>query len=530
MNANRLGTIKLAVSATALLLGACSNMSGLAGGEQAGRNVLVVADPQLHNVHGLSLKQMAPWADFVSGVAIRPPELNLLAPLVLDHALTDGLKSNPDVLLVLGDLGNIGCSGEIEQFQKILHERPGPLPPVIMAHGNHDTYLMGTLNSYVPADEAPNWKPARMEKSPTPTDESWWDLPTVDTPMQKTGWRDGCYQPGTTSAPMNKSRWLAKYLASLAQWGAVVETPAAGATDGPSTPIRVQATPGTALGKMGYVAEGVWHRPAFGDKAPSKASFTPTYSSYIVQRFDLDKTSTLVIDTSVCLNAGANAAFPITNAGMWGCIGLEQFGTIERMVAQVPADHKLVVASHFPIKWLGPLETLRLVRFLGKRGNWTYLSAHSHDAHSDKRIARGREINMGSTTDWPMEWNIVHYPGGAGVPAAAPVRLGRVQEIGYIHPVDFDDRFEVCRHLAAAEKLAKLDPAVPIKEWMSPSTPADCRIATRADWHTHSSRLAEHVARIHARYRENKDGYRDRVLAIAAAASEAESHEFSLIK
>lgn len=52
--------------------------------------LFLLADPQVHNVHGAALKQMFPIADFASKVAIRPAEVNLLAPLVLRHALETG--------------------------------------------------------------------------------------------------------------------------------------------------------------------------------------------------------------------------------------------------------------------------------------------------------------------------------------------------------------------------------------------------------------------------------------------------------
>jgi 3',5'-cyclic AMP phosphodiesterase CpdA len=514
-----------ATVAAALLLGACA--SGGAAQDPGQHTLLVVADPQLHNIHGLSLKQMAPAADFVSGVAIRPPELNILAPLVFDQALQKGLKNDPDVLLVLGDVANIGCSGEVEQFYGVVQGQAGRLPPVIMAHGNHDTYLMGTLNTYFPMDDAEGWKPATMQASAVPTDESWWDQPGPTTSLAKPGWRDGCYHPGTASAPMNKSRWLAKYMASLERWGAVARP---GSAAGTAVPLTIEATPGSALAGLNYRAEGMWHRPAFRAR-PSESDFNAAYRSYIVQRFDLGKTSTVVIDTSVCENA-RSITMPVTNAGTWACIGAEQLDTIARMVREVPPDHRLVLASHFPIRGLalGVVEHLALLKVLNERGSWTYLSAHTHDGKTDKKHSRGHEINMGSTTDWPMEWNLVRYPAGPARPWADTFLNPNPGRIAYVRARDLDDRFEVCRHLAAAEKLAKLDLAAPLTSWQSPPADVQCKVASRKDWVEQSRRLDEQIGEIHRRYREDKNGYRDRLLAIAAAASEAESHTFSLIK
>ena len=49
--------------------------------------------------------------------------------------------------------------------------------PVLMAHGNHDSYLMGTVNSYVPGRDVGGWRPEAMASADLPVDESWWGAP-----------------------------------------------------------------------------------------------------------------------------------------------------------------------------------------------------------------------------------------------------------------------------------------------------------------------------------------------------------------
>ncbi|WP_312710512.1 hypothetical protein, partial [Stenotrophomonas sp.] len=70
----------------AAALAACSASALGAEETTSATQVFFLADPQIHNVYGAALKQMFPVSNWVSGVAIRPPEVNLLAPLVLRHS------------------------------------------------------------------------------------------------------------------------------------------------------------------------------------------------------------------------------------------------------------------------------------------------------------------------------------------------------------------------------------------------------------------------------------------------------------
>src|SRR3954466_12076428 len=121
--------LRALVGALALYLGACGSTAPLKdlppAGENAERPVLFIADPQFHNMYGVGLRQMLPLADFFARVAIRPPELNLLAPYAFANLLSQAEKANGGVMplvVVLGDATNIACSGEFDDFVKVMNE------------------------------------------------------------------------------------------------------------------------------------------------------------------------------------------------------------------------------------------------------------------------------------------------------------------------------------------------------------------------------------------------------------------------
>lgn len=100
----------------------------------------------------------------------------------------------------------------------------------LMAHGNHDSYLMGTVNSYGPVMKNVAIPHAMLDPDVVlPVDEGWWELtaePVVkSTSLKYRNWRDACYKPDTLErppgTPMNKVRWLARYAESLKPHGLI---------------------------------------------------------------------------------------------------------------------------------------------------------------------------------------------------------------------------------------------------------------------------------------------------------------------
>ena len=500
-------------------------------GTQKDIGLFFLADPQGHNVYGSALKQMFPIADFASKVAIRPAEMNLLAPLVLRHALETGSTAQAGrnkVVVVLGDGTNIGCSGEAEVFDDEFKRMPGLVR--LMAHGNHDSYLMGTVNSYGPVKSSEAIPHAMLDAGTVlPVDEGWWK-PT-DEPVVKSrnlmyrNWRDACYKPGTPSrspgTPMNKVRWLARYAESLSAHG-LIQFPA-GTT--PSGGLRYVGStePLKPLAALNYRSLGVWYRPEVGDDAPVDG-YRRTWNSFLVQVVDVSNTHTLVlIDTSVCANARGGISMWKSNAGTNSCIGKEQLLVIDELLRKVPDWRHVVFAGHFPIKMLdnNDRDELRHLMERSSPSGWTYISGHTHDASSPYVETGGLDMNIGSTTDWPMESHTIRFsPTSSRITGIDSFVLGK-SHLPLPYRVEWDwagEYSELCRHIGPARALADVEPDVYDAEWVSPKmTKMEC-IEVQKNWERHARDLSDAQARISARF-SNESDYRSFILRLAAGAS-----------
>lgn len=521
--------VMLKATAAAVLFG-----SQVAAAEQPEVPLLFLADPQVHNAYGTSLKQMFPVSDWVAKVAIRPPEVNLLAPLTLRHALAkgqDALAGSGRLAVVLGDGTNIGCSGEADAFDaEFANARPGLVR--LMAHGNHDSYMMGTINSYGP--KGPNtWTPGRMMTADLPVDEAWWN-PTGS--PERTGtsalgrnWMDACYRPAVgegaaAGTPMNKVRWLARYASSLAPHGLVQAN--VGTADHEGLVFSGQGAPGSVLAAMNYRSRGVWFRPR--PETPTRGEdYARSWNSFVVQAVDFGERHTLVlIDTSVCQNARGGVRFLTSNAGTHACIGKAQFKAIEELMDGVDADRHVVFAGHFPIKDLKRRERRRLAAIMRNHSpsGWTYVSGHTHAALSETAYSGGVDRNIGSTTDWPMESHVFRFDAASAqvVSRSSTVLKDDVVPLDYSLSWDLAGRYsELCRHLPAARALAGARPAVYGTPWVSPVMDEEVCRDIQAKWADNAAALIGHQATISARFDEDPQ-YRDFILRLAVGASRFE--------
>lgn len=503
-------------------------------GPDDGVPIFFLADSQIHNVYGTSLKQMFPAADRVSRVAIRPPEVNLLAPLTLRHALDRADRNaagDAGVVVVLGDGTNIGCSGEADEFDAEF-ARLQPRVIRLMAHGNHDTYMMGTVNSYVPTASTA-LSPLQMTTSALPVDEAWWhhrQAPAeAGTSMIGRNWLDACFAPnstnGTPSTPMNKVRWLARYAASLAPFGLVEKA------DGPSGDAAVaysqSALPGSPLARLNYRGRGVFYRPSLGT-GRNDQDYARSWNSFLVQAIDISPNHTLVlIDTSVRPVARGGLPFAWTNAGTRSRIGEEQFEVLRELLSNIPSERSVIVGGHFPLKALARRERKALIQMLRARpaGLWAYVSGHTHDHLTTTEYPGGVDVNIGSTTDWPMESHVVRFD--AQSPALLrvdqQVLSSAVAPLDYTYTWDLAGRYsELCRHIGAARELAAAQRGVFQRAWASPTMDPEKCEAVQKDWNASAAELARYRAEISRRFDDELD-YRDFVLRVAAGASRFEA-------
>lgn len=266
---------------------------------KSSESILFVADPQIHNVYAMSLLQMNKVSDVFIEVAVRPPELNILAPLIFEELVEkNNKKNNPNAMIVLGDITNIACSGESRTFYKALNKSRKKNIPTLIAHGNHDSYMMGTTNYYFPWTSHSNenhsknkeWKKyteaSRYSSSNIPIDENWWPDSNISTKAE-TNWNHACYQPNGDSTPMNKSRWLAQYFEFLSKQGLNKNT-IKGSKTNDEFLLTFDINANSILGKNNYKIDGYYSKPKFGGTT-AESVFTSVYNSFIVQSIDINK-------------------------------------------------------------------------------------------------------------------------------------------------------------------------------------------------------------------------------------------------
>ena len=489
--------------------------------------VLFLADPQIHNVHGGDVKQTMGAADWFSDVAQRHPEMNLLAPYALEGIIQDGLRAPAtapaDFMVILGDATNAACTGEFARFTKAVdHVRGGKF--LLMAHGNHDSFLMGTINYWQSRlDEA---DVSGFAGEALPVDKTWWKPATGP---GASGWKPLCFESAQAqSVPIHKVQWMAKYLDTLKPGAIGLTLMAQENVTGEFRPFSGKGAPGSLLERLDFKVEGAWIRPEL-----SEHGLLRTYASYLVQAIDVGSAHRLfIIDTSACDVFDAPLVRkPIRywgqNAGMRGCLGARQLETIKSMLAQNQDGRKPIFAGHFPLEDISSGDLRELVGIMEKASGkeWTYLSAHTHKKQSVLVTpSGGKEINMGSTTDWPMSAYQVRF----GQAVTAHRIAGAEPGMDYAAPVSFNSGSELCRHLDAANMLAQWKADRPPAVYRSPGTRQSYRECSRnigAQENSSEAKLQLATAKIAENMKE--EGYRKQMMGLMAAASLHESRTFS---
>lgn len=504
---------------------------------------VVVADPQIHNVYGSSLKQMFGVSDIASKVAVRPPELNILAKYAFESLITKSLEvgSKADVAFVLGDATNVACSGEYDSFYEAISSATTN-SVWLMAHGNHDSYLMGTTNGYTLHDDIAskqhnNYWPPIVSSNGLPTDSSWWN--ETENPAGEMNWRDACLQP-SESTPMNKIRWMAKYIKHLANNGVTVESYSKEEHE-KYNEYRVKSRLDSSIADRPYLLIGEWFEPTFIEKngtvrLPSESLLLKPYGSYFVQAYSIDdKTVMVLLDTSVCINARAGKYFYKENAGTHACIGDSQLEDIKNVI-QAPnfAKMNFIFAGHGTLDELSKDEREKLITLFESAGNsnkWTYISAHTHFPINDRKFNSGIEINIGSTTDWPMEAHKLYFDNTSKAITQRHTQYideslfkldsnyTNIKYKSYSKPW-FGEFFGLCRHINTAKALMEHKPG---NVYKSPKPNYQC--VEESNWVSQSDLLNQYLNKIDNNMANLE--YRNEMFRIMAVASREEALSFS---
>lgn len=516
----------------AVLAAACVGAPAVA----AEPSLLFMADAQIHNVAGGQVKQTWSISDWFSGVAQRHPEMNLLSAYALQDAIRRGKEraepGAPPYIVMLGDATNAACTSEYERFRKAV-TAGDKNRLVLMAHGNHDSYLMGTVN-YWQASRGQGLDLSPFQNAVLPVDATWWPARAEKAGAEGLAWAALCDQGfSRPSVPMNKIQWMAKYLESLKRPdpNGVPElelTP--GTSDANKASFSGTGRPGTLLGALRYRVKGEWIRPTAGGRGLSD-----TYDSFMVQAVDVGNTHRLIlVDTAACASYDHRwyelwPRFWWQNAGTHACLREAQRNAIEALLAD-SGGRTVVFAGHHPLKDFAKGDRAAFERLMQQASGpaWTYVSAHTHDPYTDQdRGNQGaHEINISSTTDWPMSAALIHFGQrvqGDPLPMPEP-------GIVYSPPDQYQNGPELCRHLAAARKLASPDLSLSEARYESPGKHqeyVDC-VNDRRSWERYQGEILAAEQTIADKMADKADEkYRQRILEIMAAASKHERGTFS---
>ncbi len=355
-------------------------------GWKSSKKVLLVADCQLHNLYSKALPERNPTAVAAINTAIRPPQLDLFSADVLEWILTQGAKGS-EAVLHLGDALDLACEGEFRDFLEVMKTAKKPW---LMAPGNHDFFYFGTYN---------------------PQDVDLWDR--------------ACY--GSTRR-LPKDEFIRLYVAAILSQddpGCIALSKALGLE------ARRMEDP-AVLGKdIPLTFE--WHNPASSsgllDAIAWNIDSEAPWRSFILHAANLDDPSqkgskrirAMLMDSSQfqrepTLIPNAWECFPVQlNCGSSGEMLPNQMRLIRRWMESEggSAKNSWTLMCHHPFGVMAPRTKSSLGWLWSHESVPIFVSAHTHNGKFIYHDLGGEqselELNLGSTTDWPMDWRTLEY-------------------------------------------------------------------------------------------------------------------------
>ena len=409
--------------------------------EQPTSSFWLIADPQLHNPAGAGTRSKGGTMDAFATKAIRPPSIDLWSEVVLDD-IVNKMNAQPAPVFFLGDAANVSCIGEFSRFLKAVSPAPWFGVP-----GNHDGYYMGN-----------------MALRPDAVIE-----PSKDT------WQGACqYSTALGASSLDGIQQLERhFIEDLDDKGGLTHVKQGTLTKTHAIWMYLDDL-STRIGQPGDVTEishwrpsedGQWYRYSLEGKLSFKGvdlkvsaraliaklgteevakEKSRAWQASLVQDVTLpDGVHALLIDTSDYARTPPTSAWQFRGLlgalfkgcgerdgkllfpGSCGEVEAGQMKEIEELICQWPKGTRFFVLGHHPWNSLSKSSRRLLKSLRGRPGFMNYISGHTHITASTRMTdaAQPWEINVGSTTDWPMEYSRLHYwPAGSGG-AGTPLRL-----------------------------------------------------------------------------------------------------------
>jgi hypothetical protein len=396
------------------------------------------ADSQLHAVAGASARSKGWFIDkWISKTAIRPPTLDLWSEAVLAETSVRMRTEAPEIpAFFLGDGVNASCIEEYERFLRVLadHDR------WFGVFGNHDGYYMGNMNFSINQPEGDySWqgvcardgvashRVSAERRAMAALERQLFDIPRGIPTYTELG-------------ILTKSHAVIMYLKALHSREAIGKDPLAigswrweNCTTTNSTscqpswvyrwpPLADTATRPTANLKVTARIDGSMYASAEGVQA---------WRAFLVQDVALEGGSrALLADTSDFVNdpparrgLGDFIAWSAAKLvrcprvptarsipGVCGEVNDMQTAELLLFLTESPTS-RFFVLGHHPFRDLRSDTAKRLAGLFNSQGFITYISGHTHDPIGTMSTGANAqwELNIASTTDWPMQYARVDY-------------------------------------------------------------------------------------------------------------------------
>jgi Calcineurin-like phosphoesterase len=347
------------------------------------RPILFVADCQIHNLYSKPIPDRNLSIKLFVNTAIRPPQLDMFE----SDALRWILRNTPvktDSVIHLGDAVDLACEGEFRRFLDVMKDAGKPW---LMIPGNHDCFYFGSYD-----------------------------------PRNPPLWEDACYGAGR---PLTKDLLIRLYVAALVK----------------------QDAPGTkALAKdLGLYEARDEDLLELADRVPMQYSWEAPadlgsflkaivwnidgekpWRSFVLQRADLSGPEPRVRLNAILMDSTQYAQLPALVPNAWDNYPLElDCGMTGEMLAdqlrlvrewmEISDGTRFVLILHHPFDEIASKSRSSLRWLWGRYAFGGIVTAHTHagyfEQHALEGGVEGLEINVGSTTDWPMDWRTLAVHG-----------------------------------------------------------------------------------------------------------------------
>lgn len=417
-----------------------------AGAVPVSRPLVIVSDNQLHNLFGRETGYYRTFAIDRSFVreGIRPPALELYSEDLL-RLILDDADSGPDTFIVHGgDACDVSCLGEYLRFARIMFDTGHEWA---IAPGNHDGYYLGNEHpaggrppgsiladgsAWVHASEGagPAMDRARFLAHLVATYIAQCSV-TRGAAAAETVTAEGVCAPDTPAERAAKS--LADALGVGSDWCGQWNHSASRGPTGRWARVRELILAfGTAIYRQAVAAArgqgealvGTWQLPAEAEGAGIalrrlawRIDAGEPWRSFLLQDIDVSGASPRGCDAPgrvrlLMLDTNQHSARPtlawVENAGVTGNVLEDQLEILRSWLRFAPPDVTWVAASHHPFSAIG--DGCADLRGLFRRHEIPlHITGHTHEeswtTHRDSTEPREwLEMNVASTTDWPMSW------------------------------------------------------------------------------------------------------------------------------